>query len=89
MAAEVPIIVGYARRISDRLRYELGVERIIYPDEWRDREDPLRWITQEYTSAIERFVRRDPEQYLWIHRRWKSRPRGEGNTTAGAGSAAG
>ncbi len=77
ISAEVPIIVGYARRISDRLRYELGVERIIYPHEWQNRGDPLHWITQEYTSAIERFVRRDPSQYLWIHRRWKSRPKDE------------
>ena len=80
--AEVPIIVGYARRLSDRLQYELGVERIIHPHEWRDRDDPLRWITQEYTSAIESFVRRDPEQYLWIHRRWKSRPRQKGQASA-------
>ncbi len=75
MATESPIVVGYARRISPRLRYELGVERIIYPREWQDQDDPLRWITQEYTAAIERFVRRDPGQYLWIHRRWKSKPR--------------
>lgn len=77
MSAEVPIIVGYARRISPRFRYELGVERIIHPHEWKDRDDPLEWITQEYTSAIEDFVRRDPAQYLWAHRRWKSRPRSE------------
>ncbi len=77
MSTEVPIIVGCARRTSDRFRYELDVERIIQPDEWRDRDDPLRWITQEYTAAIERFVRRDPGQYLWIHRRWKSRPKSE------------
>jgi KDO2-lipid IV(A) lauroyltransferase len=77
MTADVPIIVGYARRIGDRLQYELAVERIIRPQEWRDRDDPLRWITQEYTAAIERFVRRDPAQYLWLHRRWKSRPKHE------------
>jgi len=77
MATDTPIIVGYARRTSDRLRYELGVERVIHPHEWQDRADPLRWITQEYTAAIERFVRRDPTQYLWIHRRWKSRPKNE------------
>jgi len=77
MQARVPIIVGYARRVSDRLEYELGVQRIIHPHEWEDQPDPLRWITQEYTAAIEAFVRDDPGQYLWIHRRWKSRPRNE------------
>jgi KDO2-lipid IV(A) lauroyltransferase len=75
MSMEVPIIVGYARRVGARFFYEVGVQQIIYPHEWQERPDPLRWITQEYTSAIEAFVRNWPEQYLWIHRRWKSRPR--------------
>jgi KDO2-lipid IV(A) lauroyltransferase len=75
MAADVPVIIGYARRTSHRFRYEVGVARIIEPDEWRDRDDPLRWITQEYTTAIEQFVREAPEQYLWTHRRWKHQPR--------------
>ncbi len=71
---EVPIIVGYARRLSPRFEYEIGISRIIRPHEWQGREDELTWITQEYTRAIEDFVREAPEQYLWIHRRWKSRP---------------
>ena len=77
MSCNVPIIIGYARRIGRCFRYEVGVERVIHPHEWADKNDPLRWITQEYTTAIEASVRRAPEQYLWIHRRWKSRPRGE------------
>lgn len=71
-----PIVVGYARRCGNHARYDLGVERIIFKEEWEQRSDPLKWITQTYTAAIESFVRRAPEQYLWIHRRWKSKPRG-------------
>ena len=56
-------------------RYDVGAERIIQPEEWKQQEDPLRWITQTYTSAIEFIARDKPEQYLWIHRRWKSKPR--------------
>ncbi len=73
----VPIGVGYSRRIGDRFFFEIGVNRIIFPDEWADKEDPLTWVTQEYTSAIERFIREDPTQYWWLHRRWKTRPREE------------
>ena len=73
----LPIVVGYCRRIDDQYRFKLGVQRIIRPGDWEEQENPLRWITAEYTRAIEEFVRDDPEQYWWVHRRWKTRPRGE------------
>jgi Kdo2-lipid IVA lauroyltransferase/acyltransferase len=77
MEYRVPVVVGYARRINDQFRFHVSVEAIIYPEEWDSQDDPLRYITQRYTRAIEDFVRRDPGQYLWVHRRWKSRPKGE------------
>ena len=33
--------------------------------------------TARFTKAIERYVRRYPDQWLWVHRRWKTRPAGE------------
>jgi len=77
MRHEVPIVVGCARRLSDRFDYEIEVNRVIHPEEWTGHPDELLWITQEYTRAIEAFVRVDPGQYLWVHRRWKSRPKEE------------
>lgn len=74
------ICVGYARRLKDDferhhwVRYELGCEEVIDPLEFTE-ADMLRQITQRYTSALERAVRRSPEQYFWLHRRWKSVPR--------------
>jgi KDO2-lipid IV(A) lauroyltransferase len=71
----IPIVVGYSRRIGNRFFFELGVERIIFPEEWIGLDDPLEWITAEYTKAIENFVRDDPSQYWWLHRRWKHQPK--------------
>lgn len=77
MEYKVPVVIGYARRIQDRFRFELGAQDIIWPADWENQPDPLRYITQRYTKAIEDFVRKDPGQYLWVHRRWKTRPKGE------------
>jgi KDO2-lipid IV(A) lauroyltransferase len=76
MQYEVPVVIGYARRIGD-FRFEVGTQDIIRPEDWKEQPDPLRYITQRYTAGIEGFVRRDPGQYLWVHRRWKTRPKGE------------
>ena len=77
MQYNLPIVISYCRRLNDRFQFELGVTRIIKPHQWRDKDDPLHWITAQYTAAIEEFVREEPEQYWWIHRRWKTRPRAE------------
>jgi len=73
----MPIVVGYSRRVDNRFFFEMGINRIIFPEEWADKDDPLKWVTAEYTSAIEKFVREDPSQYWWLHRRWKHRPKEE------------
>ena len=71
----IPIVVGYSRRIGNRFFFEMGVNRIIFPEEWIGLDDPLEWITAEYTKAIENFIREDPSQYWWLHRRWKHQPK--------------
>ena len=73
----LPIVVGYSRRLDNRFYFELGSNRIIFPEEWAEKGDPLEWVTAEYTKAIEQCVRQDPSQYWWLHRRWKHRPREE------------
>ncbi len=77
MQKRVPIIVGYAVRTRRGFHYRIAVERIIQPEEWQAADDPLHWITQTFTRALESAIRRWPEQYLWVHRRWKHRPKGE------------
>jgi KDO2-lipid IV(A) lauroyltransferase len=77
MARELPIVCGYARRLGRESRYGLGVTDVISPAQWADQPDPLYYITARYIRAIEQMVREAPEQYLWMHRRWKSRPRFE------------
>jgi KDO2-lipid IV(A) lauroyltransferase len=71
---QVPLLVAGARKIGEPMRYEMVVEDLILPEDHRGRPDAARAITQRFTSALERVIRTAPEQYFWLHRRWKHQP---------------
>lgn len=81
MEHDVPIVIGYGRRTGRRLNFEIGTTDIIYPADWKAQDHALHYITQRYTTAIEKFIIDEPGQYLWVHRRWKTRPKGEAPET--------
>lgn len=86
---DAPIICGQARRLSplhdtitsdwqgQALHYRLDAIDVIYPEEWKSQPDPLFYVSARYRRALENMVRAAPEQNLWLHRYWKSRPRHE------------
>jgi KDO2-lipid IV(A) lauroyltransferase len=55
--------------------YAVEVEEVIDPRDYAGRPDAVKAITERYTAALERLIRRHPEQYFWLHRRWKSQPK--------------
>jgi KDO2-lipid IV(A) lauroyltransferase len=59
------------RRYVLRFGEELGVVHT------GDAEADAVMNTAKFTAAIEGYIRRYPEQWLWMHRRWKTRPQGE------------
>jgi len=74
---ELPVICGFARRVNDALDYHMATTDVIQPEDWADHPNPQYYVTARYMRAIESMVRAHPTQYLWMHRRWKSRPRHE------------
>jgi KDO2-lipid IV(A) lauroyltransferase len=42
-----------------------------------DRSRDIRVNTRRYNQVLESFIRRYPEQWFWVHRRWKTRPKKE------------
>jgi len=75
MQYELPLVVGHARRVSVGTPQYVGtIHDIIMPEQWQAQPDPLYYITARYMRAVEQAVREDPTQYLWAHRRWKTRP---------------
>ncbi len=60
-----------ARRLDRPLRLEMQAAEVIDPRESGDDVGSVRALTQWYTTRLEQFIRRAPEQYWWLHRRWK------------------
>jgi KDO2-lipid IV(A) lauroyltransferase len=55
------------------LRFDPAVELVRTGDDQAD----IVANTARFTKVIEDYVRRYPDQWLWVHRRWKTRPEGE------------
>ena len=80
------MVVGVARRIGPGFRYQIRCEDIIDPVDLAGTADDVRLLTQRFTSALERLIRQDPTQYLWLHRRWKHQPKAKPARTAAEGA---
>jgi KDO2-lipid IV(A) lauroyltransferase len=73
-AAVVPGFLHWDHALRKyRLCFEPQVEIVRTCDDTAD----IRENTQRFTRVIENYVRRFPDQWLWVHRRWKTRPPGD------------
>jgi KDO2-lipid IV(A) lauroyltransferase len=71
----VPMMVVGIPRVAGPLRYQVAVEDVIWPEEYEGcGPEAVRAVTQRFMAGLERVIRRHPEQYLWLHRRWKHQP---------------
>ena len=71
---QVPMLVIGTPRVGEPMKYQVVAEELILPEEYAGQPDAVRGMTQRFTAALERVVRRFPEQYFWLHRRWKHQP---------------
>jgi KDO2-lipid IV(A) lauroyltransferase len=74
LTAGAPLLVAYARRLERPLQFELGLEGVVDPAAGNGELAGVAPLTRWYNQMLEQIVRRDPEQYWWVHRRWKGEP---------------
>jgi KDO2-lipid IV(A) lauroyltransferase len=73
-AAVVPTFTIWDRDLKKyRLRFDPAVPLV----RTGELESDIKANTQQFTRIIEDYARKYPEQWLWVHRRWKTRPEGE------------
>jgi KDO2-lipid IV(A) lauroyltransferase len=64
-----PVVPVFALPLPDG-RYRLIYEHPVEPPS-ADSEDAIREFTQRCTDVLEMYVRRHPDLWLWMHRRWR------------------
>jgi Kdo2-lipid IVA lauroyltransferase/acyltransferase len=68
-----PVVTGFLIRLPDG-RHRLEISPPLFPDPDWDEEQALAAITRWHTGRLAAAVRRHPEHYFWVHRRWKTQP---------------
>ncbi|MCP3968556.1 MAG: lysophospholipid acyltransferase family protein [Lentisphaerae bacterium] len=66
----IPILVSVTRRVDNNFNFEYVLDRPIEYTPTGDKQADIKAITQLYTTSLERLIRKQPEQWLWSHRRW-------------------
>ncbi len=69
-----PVIPAFLARHGTRFIIEFGPEIPLV--QTGQKEKDILANTQQYNRALEDIIRRYPEQWLWVHRRWKTQPPG-------------
>jgi KDO2-lipid IV(A) lauroyltransferase len=69
-----PLLIVYAIRAGQPLHFEMGMVGAADPLQPSAQTQGIEQLTQWYNDALEACIRRAPEQYWWVHRRWKGEP---------------
>jgi KDO2-lipid IV(A) lauroyltransferase len=77
LRTEAPVVPGFIRWDRERQKHILEFQPPVELVRTGDRRTDILRNTQRFNDVIEAFVRRYPDQWLWIHKRWNTRPDGE------------
>ncbi len=71
------ILPAFAVWEEAKNKYVVYLDPPVEFDPNADLEDQIIEVTQKLTGVVEKYVRKYPEQWLWVHKRWNTRPQGE------------
>lgn len=74
LSSGAPQLVCYVRRGSRPMHFEIGVIGVADPESWNKELAGVKTLTRWYNQGMEEMILGAPEQYWWVHRRWKGQP---------------
>lgn len=74
LANQIPLMVSYTRRVGAPLQFESAILALADPRDSGYKLGTVPALTQWYSDRLEEIVNLAPEQYWWLHRRWKGEP---------------
>jgi KDO2-lipid IV(A) lauroyltransferase len=74
---DAAVVPGYAYWDKSLRKYRLRFEPAVELIRTGDIEQDIFLNTQKFAKVIEGIIRRHPEQWVWVHARWKTRPKSE------------
>ena len=77
LRTDAAVVPGFTIWDRDLGKYRLRFDPALALIRTGDEEADIVANTALFTKVIEQYVRRYPDQWLWVHRRWKTRPAGE------------
>lgn len=69
-----PLAFVYARRMGGQNRFRVVLKNVIVAQPAGDEDGEARRITQQLNRELEDVIRQAPEEWFWLHRRWKTYP---------------
>ena len=76
LKAKVPLFTVYSKRLDDG-NYQAEISPVELDYEGKITEKKINAATQEIAYRLENQIRENPDQWLWFHKRWKTRPSDE------------
>jgi KDO2-lipid IV(A) lauroyltransferase len=77
LRTDAAVVPGFLIWDSSRRKYRLRFEPAVELSRTEDEEADVVENTQRFTRVIEEHVRSYPDQWLWVHKRWKTRAAGD------------
>ncbi|MDE1162535.1 MAG: lysophospholipid acyltransferase family protein [Acidobacteriaceae bacterium] len=77
MHSGAAVLPGFLAWHEDEQKYVLHFGHEIELSRTGDSDADIVANTAKFTATLEQYIRQYPEQWLWVHRRWKTRPAGE------------